>query len=383
MVTNSADLIRREKMTAYVSRSYHQMAAIFSCDKCSAACTSPADLDHHRQIHDFGYDADRTSTPLNSSRSRSMTIDQARAEQAVGTPAATTRCFFFCSTCNTRVESLSCLKKHSEQCRQPTSIPESYTPQSPHEIPSPELSWSPGSDFETSTSWQHGIQIQGSPPANYSPPGAVQSFNSHTGLATTALSPQYVALMPPIPTSNAMQTSDISWIDFLVPIERGELHKESTSFEDPSFSPLSDQFWRRPVDTHLKGYHFPDEVLAESLESLRVLFDAGGIPSRHEAIEEQKPFLPAINLLNQLCANYFSCWQPNQPVFHFATWSSTEYPMALVSAMACVGSIFTQDSQILQQASYINDRCTLEINRLVSMRSCSHGLSFSCKSTTC
>lgn len=302
-----------------------------------------------------------------------MTVGQARAEQVVATPVVATRCFFFCSTCNTRVESLSSLRRHNEQYHQSTSIgnendiPEGYTPQPPREIPSPEPSWNPSSAFGPPASWEQGMQMQSAPPVNYSPTGPVHPPDSPPTLVVTVISPQYVAQMPPIPASNAIQTGDVSWIDFLVPIEGREPYNQIVEYEDPNFPPSSDQFWPRPIDMNLSGYHFPADVLAVSLESLGLLFDAGGVPRIYEAAEAQAPFLPAMNLLNQLCANYFAYWQPNQPVFHTATWSFLDYPMALISAMACVGSTFTQESQILRQANYINERCISEINRLVSL----------------
>ncbi|KAM0465388.1 hypothetical protein ACHAPV_001435 [Trichoderma viride] len=206
--------------------------------------------------------------------------------------------------------------------------------------------------------------MQSAPPVNYSPTGPVHPPDSPPTLVVTVISPQYVAQMPPIPASNAIQTGDVSWIDFLVPIEGREPYNQIVEYEDPNFPPSSDQFWPRPIDMNLSGYHFPADVLAVSLESLGLLFDAGGVPRIYEAAEAQAPFLPAMNLLNQLCANYFAYWQPNQPVFHTATWSFLDYPMALISAMACVGSTFTQESQILRQANYINERCISEINRL-------------------
>lgn len=360
-------------MTAYVSRPSPQMAAIFSCDKCSEAYASPADLDHHRQIHDFNHDPRRFASPANGSRSRSKTVGQARVEQVVATPVVATRCFFFCSTCNTRVDSPSDLTRHNEQYHQSASmgnengILEGDTPQPPREIPSPEPSWSPSSAFGPPVSWEQGMQMQSAPPVNYSPIDPVHPPSSPPDLVVTVFSPQYVAHMPPIPASNAIQTGNVSWIDFLVPIEGHEPYNQIVEYEDPNFSPLSDQFWLRPIDMNLSGYHFPSDVLSVSLESLGLLFDVGGVPRIYEAVEAQAPFLPAMNLLNQLCANYFSYWQPNQPVFHTATWSFIDYPMALVSAMACVGSTFTQESQVQRQASYINERCISEISRLVSL----------------
>lgn len=360
-------------MTAYISRPSHQMAAIFSCDKCSDAYTTPADLDRHRQIHDFNYDPRRFASPVNRSRSRSETVGHARVEQVAATPVVAARCFFFCSTCNTRVDSLSCLEKHNEQYHQPTSInnknaiPEGHTPQSPREIPSPEPSSNPSSAFGTPTSWEQGIHTQSVQPISYSPTGPAHLPNSSPNSVAAVSSPQYVAHMPPDSASEASLAGDVRWIDFLVPIEGREPCSQFVEYGDSNLSPLSDRFWPRPIDMQLSGYHFPREVLEVSLDSLRLLFEAGGVPRVYEAVEAQSPFLPAINLLNQLCGNYFALWQPNQPVFHSATWNFIEYPMALVSAMACVGSTFTQDSQILRQANYISQRCIAEINRLVSL----------------
>ncbi|UKZ84833.1 uncharacterized protein TrAFT101_000721 [Trichoderma asperellum] len=370
-------------MTSCVSRPSLQMAAIFSCEMCSEAYASPADLDHHRQIHDIDNDPGRiaVSVACNTSKAKLTTVDQACTGKDVATPAVTTRCFFFCSTCNTRVESPRSLRRHNEQfhlsnikafvdenlpgtcqrchrhsiecdCTPPyqssvmSDTSEGYT------LPSLELSWSPGSASGSSTSQEQ------------SPTSPAQPSNSLPCLAATVFSPQYVAHMPPIPESDAIQTGDVSWIDFLAPVERREPCVENAGFEDSNFSPLTDHFWQRPVDMHLSGYNSPGDVLAVSLESLRLLFDAGGVPRRYEAVEEQTIYLPAMNLLNQLCANYFVHWQQNQPVFHFSTWSFIEYPMALVSAMACVGSIFSKDCEVIRQASYISERCTSEINSL-------------------
>lgn len=388
-------------MALNISRSPPQLAAIFSCEMCSETYASPAELDHHRQIHDIDHDPDRIAIIYNRSRSNSMTVDQARREKGVATPAATTRCFFFCSTCNARVESLDSLKRHNEQFH-PTGIEttfedenlpgtcwrchhhgyecdctsshqssitrdtsEGYTPQSVRETPDPELSWSSGSASGSSTSQEQEAQMQGTPflLLNCSP---VQPSNSHPRLVTTVFDPKYVAHMPPILESAAVQTNDVSWIDFLVPVEQREPYDESTRFSDPAFSPLSDHFWQRSTDMHLSGYDSPADVVAVSLESLSLLFDADGIRREYQGLEEQMIYLPGMNLLNQLCANYFFHWQKSQPVFHSATWSFIECPMVLVSAMACVGSIFSKDSQVIRQASYINERCTSEINRLVS-----------------
>ncbi|KAK1252584.1 hypothetical protein MKX08_003771, partial [Trichoderma sp. CBMAI-0020] len=368
VLMNSANMGPRANMTAYISRPSPQMAAIFSCDKCPEAYASPADLDHHRQIHDFTYDASRFASPVNGSRSRSMTVGQARVEQVVATPVISTpvvatRCFFFCSTCNTRVDSPLDLTRHNEQYHQSPSIGNGYTPQPPREIPSPEPYWSPSSAFGPPPSWEQGMQVQSAPPVNYST-GPVQPPTSPQNLVVAVFDPQYVAHMPPVPASNAIQTGNVSWIDFLDPIEGREPCNQIVEYEDTNFPPSSDQFWPRPIDMNLSGHHFPSDVLDVSLESLGLLFDAGGVPRIYEAAEAQAPYLPAMNLLNQLCANYFSFWQPNQPVFHTATWSFIDYPMVLVSAMACVGSTFTQESEVLRQANYINERCITELNRL-------------------
>lgn len=191
--------------------------------------------------------------------------------------------------------------------------------------------------------WEQVMQMQSAQPVNYLPTSPIHPPDSPTSSIATVFNPQYVGHMPSIPASMASQVGDVSWVDFLVPIEGSE-----------------------PYNQIVDGHHSPGEVQQGIRDSLRLLFDAGGVPAvyEYETFEEQVPFIPAIDLVNQLCCKYLSLWQPSQPVIHSPTWNGVDCPLALVSAMACIGSIFTQDIQHLQQVSYINERCISEINRL-------------------
>ncbi|KAL7919375.1 hypothetical protein ACQKWADRAFT_206266 [Trichoderma austrokoningii] len=290
------------------ARSSPRMAAIFGCDKCSEAYASPAELDNHRLTHEINYNPRRVAARASRSRSTSATVDQADCI-VVATPFVAGREYFFCSTCNARFELRHCQESHSEQCRRQSSI--------------------------------------------------VQPPNFHPSLAAAAaLDPQYVAYMPPIPEPAAMP-GDIGWVDFLRTIERREPEIPSDASEDTNVSILSGEVWQRSDDVlHVDP---PDRVLGVPLESLARFFDIGAFWS-----QEQEQLRPAMDLISQLCDNYLAYWQKNQPVLHSPTWRFVECPPALASAMACLGSVFTRESEALQQSSHINDRCISEITRLTA-----------------
>lgn len=350
----------RANMAAYVFRSSPQMAAILSCDKCSETYASPAELDYHRQLHDLDFNPVLFAARASRSRSASTTADQARAKYVIATPVVPGRQFHFCSKCNARFEIEHCRDRHSEQCTESKNgTPGGYLPQPPRVMPSPEVYWRPSSASGPSTS-------PGTSPVIYWPPVPVQPFqvppSFRPSLAATAVNPQYVAHMPLIPEPAAIQAGVIGWVDFLKAVERLEPYNASAGLEGANMSILSGQFWQTPVDEQ----HPPVEVLGVSLERLCAFFDTGGFQRRYEPVQ-QEAFYFARTMIEQLCGNYFSYWQRHQPVFHKPTWRIQDYPTALVSAMACVGSLFTTDSERLQQLSYLNDRCISELTRLVSL----------------
>lgn len=90
--------------------------------------------------------------------------------------------------------------------------------------------------------WEQVMQMQSAQPVNYLPTSPIHPPDSPTSSIATVFNPQYVGHMPSIPASMASQVGDVSWVDFLVPIEGSEPYNQIVEYENPSFSPLSDQF---------------------------------------------------------------------------------------------------------------------------------------------
>ncbi|KJR87258.1 uncharacterized protein SPSK_01400 [Sporothrix schenckii 1099-18] len=65
----------------------------------------------------------------------------------------------------------------------------------------------------------------------------------------------------------------------------------------------------------------------------------------------------AANLLKQLVDTYVAKFQPILPLLHVPTWDLASCPPVLISAMACVGSLLSDDEQVAGLTWSISDIC--------------------------
>ncbi|KAL7947727.1 hypothetical protein V8C42DRAFT_363290 [Trichoderma barbatum] len=143
-----------------------------------------------------------------------------------------------------------------------------------------------------------------------------------------------------------IRAGSLSWVDFEVTYLRDQAAHSGEPYAYYSLEPAD----TGPLDGSL--------VMA--LDSLGLLFKAPYIPQLLELSE--LTLVPGIELLRQLVDNYFLKWQKVQPIAHVATWKFAKTPMVLLGAMACIGALFDQDSEIIHQAHLISSRCVSELN---------------------
>ncbi|KAL7938258.1 hypothetical protein V8C35DRAFT_145858 [Trichoderma chlorosporum] len=97
--------------------------------------------------------------------------------------------------------------------------------------------------------------------------------------------------------------------------------------------------------------------LEQELKSMWLLFKEPHLPEMRELL-----LAPGIGLLSHLLDVYFEKWQIVQPIIHVATWRFDECPMVLLGAMACVGAVFNESDDIVQQAHNISARCISDLD---------------------
>ncbi|KAM0260888.1 hypothetical protein ACHAQJ_002507 [Trichoderma viride] len=367
-----------------------QMAAILTCELCPRVYANPSELDRHRQIHDI--DRIRNGT-------------KARSEPA--TPGrANGRRYYYCPHCDTRLATRRSLKRHFDAFHAPGSmganVPDACqrcrrfgltcdgetpcrwramdvgsdhcTPPFPQALPSPDPTVSSGSISGSSIS---GSSISGSS-VSWGPWRQIQRerlLRSNSNPVELGDSPQLSAALPPTPVQAEVTRPNLSWIGFPVSsVGRYETYSQSAggSHNNSSELPDSDSLQSRRLSQAVAGVNpsgsnSPTDSLVESLNSLGLLFQEGGAPRQYKVADEQKIYLPGIELLRQLSSNYLVKWQQWQPVFHTGTWNFNECPMVLLSAMACIGSVLSEDSEMIDQGKYISARCASEISRMAPL----------------
>jgi hypothetical protein len=338
-------MIEKGNMASNDSQSPTQMAAIFSCEMCPLVYSNPSDLDHHREIHDFDRNRYAKGAKAGDTEAGPADIERAGSEpaNAGGTEAG------------------------------PANIERAWS-EPPSETSSSGSSAS--ASHEQSTPMQH--------------PQLVISTDRPVQPNPSAVSRNMTFTPPPTPGGGNAPRMYLGWLDsevntmenYIAYLKRpgGVINNitfssssSSGSIVPPSLQEIVDadsallrrRLPQEAADVKPSGFNSPTDV---PLESVLLIFQAGGIPRTYESAEDLAIYLPGIELLKSLSSNYLFNWQEFQPVFHIGTWNFNECPIALLGAMACFGSVLSGDSEMMDQGHCISSQCAVEIGRMVSPR---------------
>lgn len=98
-------------------------------------------------------------------------------------------------------------------------------------------------------------------------------------------------------------------------------------------------------------------------DSLMRLLSCQQLPHPNELINTNMS--PGLELLRQLIDVYFSGFQIIQSIVHAPTWNVTDCPTVLLTAMACIGSALSGESDVLELSGSLSDFCGSMITWLV------------------